>query len=175
MRGMASEFRASFDEMARQSELEDLRREVEAMRSAQYSAPVHPAADQAKDAGVDQVFAEIDAGLHSGTVKAHPFAGYQPAEPSILPPDTVPHRLDEPVAAKPRKPRAVKVPAALERSLAEPVVAKAPRKPKAKTEITTPRKRMAKAEITPEAPKPARAPRKRAAKAGGSTTSDITS
>jgi sec-independent protein translocase protein TatB len=32
LRGMASEFRASFDEMARQTELDDLRKEVEAMR-----------------------------------------------------------------------------------------------------------------------------------------------
>ena len=32
MRGLASEFRASFDEMARQSELDDLRKEVEALR-----------------------------------------------------------------------------------------------------------------------------------------------
>ena len=32
MRAMAAEFRASFDEIARQSELEELRREVEAMR-----------------------------------------------------------------------------------------------------------------------------------------------
>jgi sec-independent protein translocase protein TatB len=34
LRGMANEFRASFDEMARQSELDELRREVEAMRAA---------------------------------------------------------------------------------------------------------------------------------------------
>ncbi len=34
MRGMANEFRASFDEMARQSELDELRKEVEAMRAA---------------------------------------------------------------------------------------------------------------------------------------------
>jgi sec-independent protein translocase protein TatB len=33
MRGMAAEFRASFDEIARQSELDELRREVEAMRA----------------------------------------------------------------------------------------------------------------------------------------------
>ena len=33
MRGMANEFRASFEELARQSELEDLRKEVEAMRA----------------------------------------------------------------------------------------------------------------------------------------------
>ena len=32
MRGMAAEFRASFDEMARQSELDELRKEVEQLR-----------------------------------------------------------------------------------------------------------------------------------------------
>ena len=35
VRGMAAEFRASFDEMARQSELDELRKEVDAMRQAQ--------------------------------------------------------------------------------------------------------------------------------------------
>jgi len=39
MRGMAQEFRASFDELARQSELEELRKEVEAMRMAQSYDP----------------------------------------------------------------------------------------------------------------------------------------
>ena len=34
MRTMANEFRASFDEMARQSELDELRKEVESMRAA---------------------------------------------------------------------------------------------------------------------------------------------
>jgi sec-independent protein translocase protein TatB len=38
MRGMANEFRASFDEMARQSELDELRKEVEAMRAASQTA-----------------------------------------------------------------------------------------------------------------------------------------
>src|SRR5580704_1790770 len=43
MRGMAAEFRASFDELARQSELEELRREVEAMRADhQTSAQFNP-------------------------------------------------------------------------------------------------------------------------------------
>jgi sec-independent protein translocase protein TatB len=32
MRGLATEFRASFDEMARQSELDELRKEIEALR-----------------------------------------------------------------------------------------------------------------------------------------------
>ncbi len=35
MRAMAAEFRASFDELARQSELDDLRKEVEALRHSQ--------------------------------------------------------------------------------------------------------------------------------------------
>lgn len=35
MRRMANDFRSSFDEMARQSELDDLRKEVEALRSGQ--------------------------------------------------------------------------------------------------------------------------------------------
>jgi sec-independent protein translocase protein TatB len=33
MRGMAAEFRASFDELARQSELDELRRDVQALRT----------------------------------------------------------------------------------------------------------------------------------------------
>ena len=164
MRGMASEFRASFDEMARQSELDDLRREVEAMRSGQYTAPLREAADQAKDVGVDQVFADIDASLNSGAVQVHPYAGYQPSEPSILPPDTA----VEPVAAKPRKPRATKA-----------VAAKAPAKAKLTAEPTASkalaRKRATKTEITIETPKAVRAPRKKTVKAGGSTSSDIAS
>ena len=35
VRGMANDFRSSFDEMARQSELDDLRKEVEALRTGQ--------------------------------------------------------------------------------------------------------------------------------------------
>ena len=37
LRGMASEFRASFDEMARHTELDDLRKEVDAMRRGQFA------------------------------------------------------------------------------------------------------------------------------------------
>ena len=42
MRGMAAEFRASFDELARQSELDDLRKEVEALRNMRLAEPVAP-------------------------------------------------------------------------------------------------------------------------------------
>jgi sec-independent protein translocase protein TatB len=40
MRGMAAEFRASFDELARQSELDELRREVEALRNSRFGEPI---------------------------------------------------------------------------------------------------------------------------------------
>ncbi len=85
LRGMAAEFRASFDEMARQSELEELRREVEAMRAAAQQ-PVNAAADAV---GLNQVQAEIETHLSS---EAQP------------PPSPGPHAvgpLGESVAAEP--------------------------------------------------------------------------
>lgn len=47
MRGMAAEFRASFDELARQSELEELRKEVDALRLSRESltSAINPVAD----------------------------------------------------------------------------------------------------------------------------------
>jgi sec-independent protein translocase protein TatB len=164
MRGMASEFRASFDEMARQSELDELRREVQAMRAGQYASPAQPPADAASHAPghdhVGQAFADIDASLSSGAMQMHPYAGgeiHNPApEPSILPPTPAP--AVEIVEAKPKRaPRRKAEPA-----LAEP--AKAPRK-----------RAPAKKDIAVEAPRAVRAPRKKAAKAGGSTASDIAS
>lgn|SRR5690606_6187462 len=44
-RAMAAEFRASFDEMARQSELDELRKEVESLRSGQMLQQLGPEAD----------------------------------------------------------------------------------------------------------------------------------
>ena len=52
MRGMANEFRASFDEMARQSELDELRKEVEALRSGSYLNPMSGATDAMRDVPV---------------------------------------------------------------------------------------------------------------------------
>ncbi|MDP1912653.1 Sec-independent protein translocase protein TatB [Brevundimonas sp.] len=46
-RAMANEFRSSFDEMARQSELDELRKEVEALRSGQGMVPLGAEADAA--------------------------------------------------------------------------------------------------------------------------------
>lgn len=44
-RAMANEFRSSFDEMARQSELDELRKEVEALRTGQGLVPLGPEAE----------------------------------------------------------------------------------------------------------------------------------
>src|SRR5215469_9536972 len=59
MRSMAMEFRASFDELARQSELDELRREVEAMRAAAQ----HPLTTAGDAVGLGDVHAEINGAL----------------------------------------------------------------------------------------------------------------
>jgi sec-independent protein translocase protein TatB len=63
MRAMAAEFRASFDEMARQSELDELRREVEALRSGQ---TLQTAVGLGPDSGMHEVFDDIHTGLREG-------------------------------------------------------------------------------------------------------------
>jgi sec-independent protein translocase protein TatB len=156
MRGMASEFRASFDEMARQSELDELRREVQAMRSGQFTSPAQQAADAAGGAHVDEVFADIDASLNSGAVQMHPYAGGEIHNPALTTDNTVKPGVE--IVEKPKR-------ASRKKAVAEPVVVESAK---------APRKRASK-DITIEAPKAARAPRKRAAKAGGSTASDIVS
>jgi sec-independent protein translocase protein TatB len=103
IRGMANEFRASFDEMARQSELDELRKEVQAMREGQYAAPMRDAAAQAGDAShVDQVFADIDASLNSGAAQVSPHAAYQ--APALNAPEPTVEIVSKPA----RKPRAAK-------------------------------------------------------------------
>jgi sec-independent protein translocase protein TatB len=100
LRGMASEFRASFDEMARQSELDELRKEVAAMRSGQFA----DIADRASGVEVAQTFDDIHQELSDVGVQLHPPMSYQyaeaPAEPTVS--------EAKPAARKPRKPRARK-------------------------------------------------------------------
>ena len=55
VRAMAAEFRASFDEMARQSELDELRKEVEAMRSGQLTDMAAKASGIESDAAFDEI------------------------------------------------------------------------------------------------------------------------
>jgi sec-independent protein translocase protein TatB len=74
MRAMAAEFRASFDEMARQSELDELRREVEAMRAGK---PYQAAAGLGEDGEVSQVIDDIHASLRSSEIEMLSPASYQ--------------------------------------------------------------------------------------------------
>jgi sec-independent protein translocase protein TatB len=88
MRAMAAEFRASFDEMARQSELDELRREIEAMRAGQ---PLKSAIGLAPGDEAGQVFEDIHAELKSpDTQPSLPFGEIAPAPETVsaeAPPD----------------------------------------------------------------------------------------
>ena len=125
IRGMANEFRASFDEMARQSELDELRKEVEAMRRGQLA---DSAAADASKAQVEQVFKEIGDSLQGSDIQLHPPMSYQydtPAEPEPVAAALEP----PPVVEAPKKPRARKPAAPKAEAGAKPKAAVA--KPKA--------------------------------------------
>lgn len=148
MRGLANEFRASFDEMARQTELDNLRKEVEALKSGNYMTDAQ-AAVSASHAEVTDVFNEIQGDLEG----ARPYVDdrydpyrqddYSNVDPQYLP---APEPAAEPVAApKPRASRAKangaapktaakakpKAPAAKAAAPKAPPKPRAPRKPKA--------------------------------------------
>jgi sec-independent protein translocase protein TatB len=96
LRGMASEFRASFDEMARQSELDDLRKEVEAMRRGQFGG-----ADYGSE--MNSTVSEIEQSMADVGVQLHPPMSYQYDTPA-----TPPLEVSEAPAPEPRKPRTKK-------------------------------------------------------------------
>jgi sec-independent protein translocase protein TatB len=99
MRGLAAEFRASFDEMARQSELDELRREVEALKNGQNLAT---ATGLGPGAGVGAVFDDIHASLREGQVQLHPMMSHQYPSSLEAPPEPGPHEtLDSLPAAAP--------------------------------------------------------------------------
>ena len=98
MRGMAAEFRASFDEMARQSELDELRKEVEALRTGQ---PLKAAAGLEGEGGVQAVFDDIHASLRESEAQMLPMTSQPPADagasaeaaaPQPAPPEAVEHQ-----------------------------------------------------------------------------------
>jgi len=106
LRGMANEFRASFDEMARQSELDELRKEVEAMRKGQLTETT--AAMDASNAQVDQVFNEIGNSLHGSGVSFSPatISTPEPVEMGQITPEPKPRARK--AAAKPKETAASK-------------------------------------------------------------------
>jgi sec-independent protein translocase protein TatB len=144
MRGMAAEFRASFDELARQSELEELRKEVEAMRVSQQSviAQINPLADESG------VIGDIHNQMMSLTTP-----------PAALPNlDPAPEPVPAPVAEKPKAPRA--------KAAAKTAAPKAPtvKTPSVKTAAAKTSAKPAAKTAAKAAPKPAAkaAPRKSA-------------
>ena len=113
MRAMAAEFRASFDEMARQSELDELRKEVEAMRSAQFAdVAAHSGPAEMHDAfnDIHQSLSGVTADLQGSATPYY---------------EAPPQSIGEPIAgpeAKPApKPRARRKPAA---AAGEPAIQK---------------------------------------------------
>lgn len=153
MRSMADEFRTSFDDMARQSELDDLRKEVEALRSGNVTSPV---IDDIRE-DMRRIEGEINDAIppkghyYSDSVDVpSPDAydhGHTPADfgkPSLTDEPVVPNPAADPVAAeaekKPRKPRAKKAAEANENApvLAETEAAAAkPKRSRAKKTTET--------------------------------------
>jgi len=127
-RAMANEFRSSFDEMARQSELDDLRKEVEALRTGQ--GAMYPLGAEA-----DAAFKDINAGLTAPTPTAA-LPAPEPEFPAMTPaadewPDT-PTPIEPMVETKPKRAVAKAKPATTA-TTAKPSTTKsrAPAKPKA--------------------------------------------
>ncbi|MDQ0463809.1 sec-independent protein translocase protein TatB [Caulobacter ginsengisoli] len=126
MRGMAAEFRSSFDEMARQSELDELRKEVAAMRSGQYGASSVMGSD------ATEMFNDIDATLRGGDVSFSPaMAQYEPpADEPEAKPKRARKSKAEPETQTIPKPAARKTKtAAVVEPAAKPARKRAPRKP----------------------------------------------
>ena len=123
LRGMASEFRASFDEMARQSELDDLRKEVEAMRKGQFlDMAGHDEQMRATVGDIQQSLTDVGVDLHGGPETFNYDDAIQ------TPPLTI---AEGPKPA--RKPRASKSKANGSKAPATAKVAAAKAKPAAKT------------------------------------------
>src|SRR6185437_3544747 len=101
VRSMAAEFRASFDELARQSELDELRKEVEAMRAAARQ----PADAAMQSIGLNDMRSEIEAGLYDPHETPQPHVG--PLGESLEEPLPPPAEAAPEAKPKPkRKPRA---------------------------------------------------------------------
>jgi sec-independent protein translocase protein TatB len=124
MRGMAAEFRASFDELARQSELDELRREVEALRTGHQD--VIGSINPLSDSHTSGVFGDINQSL---SPQMTPLAPPAPLE-ELAPPASV---MTKSVAKAPAKPRAPRKAQAKAAAPAKPAVSAKPRaKAKAK-------------------------------------------
>ena len=128
LRGMASEFRASFDEMARQSELDDLRKEVEAMRRGQFDDM----------AGHDQEMRAISSDIESSIKDVGvSFDNVPEAYNYDDAPPAAPVTITE--APKPKKPRTAKPGTATAATKAPPATKAKAAAPKAATPKSAPK------------------------------------
>jgi len=137
VRSMAAEFRASFDEMARQSELDELRKEVEAMRKGQL-------ADMATHAPeVNQAFDEISQGLSDVGVQLNaPVRAFDAQAQTATIEIETPRQTAKRKAAATKKP-AAKKPAAKKAAATKSVASKTATKkvaaPKTATKVAVPK------------------------------------
>ena len=95
-RRMAADFRASFDEMARQSELDELRKEVEALRTGSMAKPL--------GAETEATFRQISDDLNKPVVPTSYGVSDPPAQsapPAIAAPDETKAAAPEAAAPKP--------------------------------------------------------------------------
>ncbi len=95
LRGMAAEFRASFDELARQSELDELRKEVEAMRRAAQQ----PGEAAMSSVGLDEVGEHLNqasAEIHNRMLDPH-----ETPQPHVGPLGETIAEAPEPAAVEP--------------------------------------------------------------------------
>ena len=135
LRGMANEFRSSFDEMARQSELDDLRKEVAAMREAAIS----------EQAAVGEQMTALENSIHTGPQMIDD-ARYDPSDPEFYPryPETQAQKIIN------RKKRVAEAEGAAAKKPARKTVAKVP--PPTVTKLAAPPPAPRKASTKAKAP-----------------------
>ena len=97
-RGMANEFRSSFDEMARQSELDELRKEVQALRTGQGMVPLGAEAD----AAFREIRDDLNRPLDQPVMLAAP--DEWPDSPPVMTPLEAEPAPVKKTASRPRKP-----------------------------------------------------------------------
>lgn len=124
-RNMANEFRHSFDEMARQSELDDLRKEVEALRQGQTNMMPLGADAEATFRGIrDDLNRPLDAPAPIPALTG-------PEEWPDSPPVMAPLEPEPRPAPKPRAPRKASAPKATAKATGEASALKTAAKPAA--------------------------------------------
>ena len=149
-RGMANEFRASFDEMARQSELDDLRKEVEALRSSSGAYALGADADAAFKDIKTQLEAPLDTPSSALSAPVETVATGVDEWPDVAPAEAAVTEAPAPVDAAVDADSAVTAPQAVAKK-AKPAKAKAPAK--AKPAATTKAAKLKAPKATPKTAK----------------------